>query len=439
MADHVRIAPARLCGSVRVPGDKSISHRALILGALADGPVGVSGVVASGDVLATAAALRELGATVDLTADGRDLAGSVAGPLGEPEAVIDCGNAGTALRLLAGVAAGIDGLTVLTGDTSLRRRPMGRIVTPLRAMGAVVDGRADGTLAPLAVRGGELVGVRHRSPVASAQVKSAVLLAGLGADGETVVESPHQSRDHTERLLGHLGVDVERRTDGGEVVRVRRATPRARPISVPGDVSSAAFWLAAAAAGDHGEVDVTIPAVGVNPTRCGLLDVLGELGADLAVTGEVERCGEPVATLRICSARLGRAVVAGARTVAAIDELPLLAVLGALSAGGIEVRDAGELRVKESDRIAAVGRMMGALGAKVEERPDGFAVPGGQRLRGGSVDAGGDHRIAMAAAVAGTYADAPVEVTGFDAVATSYPGFLDDLARLGGDATAVER
>ncbi len=439
MADHVRVAPARLRGEVRVPGDKSISHRALILGALADGPVAVSGIVASGDVLATAAALRSLGASVELAGGGRDLEGSVAGPLAEPETVIDCANSGTAMRLLAGVAAGLDALTVLTGDASLRRRPMGRVVAPLRAMGAAVDGRGDGSLAPLAIRGGVLSGVHHRSPVASAQVKSAVLLAGLHADGETVVESPHPSRDHTERMLGHLGVDVERRTGDGEVVRVSRATPRGRAITVPGDVSSAAFWIAAAAVGDDGEAEVTIPAVGVNPTRCGLLDVLGELGADLEVSDEVERCGEPVATLRIRSAGLGRAVVAGARTVAAIDELPLLAVLGALSAGGIEVRDAGELRVKESDRIAAVGRMMGALGAKVEERPDGFAVPGGQRLRGGSVDAGGDHRIAMAAAVAGTYADAPVEVTGFDAVSTSYPGFLDDLARLGGDATSVER
>lgn len=430
--DHVRVHPAELSGRIRVPGDKSQSHRALLLGALVGEPVDVAGLAPSADVAASAAALRAMGATVELApADDGQLTGTVAGPLGEPGDVVDCGNSGTSLRLLAGVAAGLDGLTVLTGDASLRRRPVERVATPLRAMGAGVDARDGGRLPPLTIRGGRLVGIDHLSPHASAQVKSCVLLAGLAADGPTSVTSPRRSRDHTERMLTHLGADVERRVDAsGERVTVRPgARLRPRPLTVAGDPSSAAFWWVAAAAG-AGEVTVTD--VLLNPTRTGVLRVLEALGAAPEVTDVRDVGGEPIGTVRVAPAELGRATVDGELVVDAIDELPVLAVAGALSAGGLTVRDARELRVKESDRIATTVAALGALGVEVEPRDDGYRVAGGQRPGPGRVDARGDHRIAMTASVAACVGTGPVEITGFASVATSYPSFLDDLRRLGG-------
>lgn len=440
MPDRVRVHPGRLSGRVLVPGDKSLSHRALILGALADAPVAVHGLAPSDDVAATAAALVGMGARVELAATEATCArpagldGTVAGPLGEPGDRLDCGNSGTALRLLTGVAAGLDGLTVLTGDDSLRRRPMDRVVVPLRRMGAAVDGRAGGRLPPVVVRGGRLAGIRHQSPVASAQVKSAVALAALRAEGATTIVSPARSRDHTERLLTYLGVEVQRTSAGGrEVVTVRPGPLRSRPIAVPGDPSSAAFWMvAAAAAGGDDQGEVELPGLCANPTRFGVVRTLRAMGADLDVVSEGETAGEPRATVRVRPAALAGATLAGAAVVDALDELPVLAVAGALARGGLEVRDAAELRVKESDRLAAIAATLGALGVTVEERPDGFRVPGGEQPSGGVVHAGGDHRMAMTAVVAATYASAPVEVRGFGCVATSYPSFLDDLAALGG-------
>jgi 3-phosphoshikimate 1-carboxyvinyltransferase len=432
----LRAHPGTLSGRLRVPGDKSTSHRALILGALADGTVRISGLATSEDVAATAAALTSLGASIEEGSDRTEVV--VSGAIREATDVIDCGNSGTSLRLLAGVAAGLDALTVLTGDASLRRRPMDRVVEPLRAMGARVDGRGGGRLAPLAVRGGALGGVRHRSPVASAQVKSALLLAGLSADGPTVVESPLRSRDHTERMLRHLGVEVdtEVRDDGREVVRIAPGPVAARDLSVAGDPSSAAFWaVAGAIAASAGGTDeeLRIEGVALNPTRTGFLGVLGDLGADVEIAGSLDVSGEPTGDVVVRRRSLsGRAVLSGAGTVDAIDEVPVLAVAGALSAGGLEVRDAAELRVKESDRIAATAGMLTALGCEVRTGADHLVVLGGQRLHGGRVDAAGDHRIAMAAAIAATVADGPVLIDGAAAIATSYPTFLDDLARLGG-------
>lgn len=419
----VHPAPAGgLAGRISVPGDKSISHRALLLGALADGPVTVTGALPSDDVAATAAALRSLGATVQ--GDLPDVV--VAGPLREPDDVLDCGNSGTSMRLLAGVCAGIDGLCVLTGDASLRRRPMARVRDPLVKMGAAVDGRDGGNLAPLVVRGGRLRGIEHTSPVASAQVKSAVLLAGLRADGPTVVREPLPSRDHTERMLRWLGVDVA--VDDG--VRLSPGPLTARALSVPGDPSSAAFWAVAGALPGAGPVE--LQGVCLNPTRAGALRVLTALGADVDVSDHVEAAGEPVGTVRVApGGGAAPVVVAGADVVDAIDELPVLAVAGALG-GGLEVRDAQELRVKESDRVAGVARVLGALGVEVSPRPDGFVVVGGQRPHGGIVDSGGDHRLAMTAAIAAQFALGPVTITGFGCVATSYPSFLDHLDVLGG-------
>jgi 3-phosphoshikimate 1-carboxyvinyltransferase len=359
------------------------------------------------------------------------LGGHVEGPpvaSGNGPLALDCGNSGTSLRLLAGIVARLPGTFVLSGDASLRRRPVDRIIAPLRAMGAACAGDR---VPPLTITGGPLRGVDWVSEVASAQVKSCILLAGLGADGPTTVTSPRPSRDHTERLLARLGADVVRRVDadGSEHVRVVPGPLRSVPIDVPGDPSSAAFWAAAAACG-AGEVD--LPGLCVNPTRAGVLRVLADLGAEVVVVDGSDGTGEPVGDVRVRPAGLGTAVVSGTAVVDSIDELPILALVGALSSGGLEVRDAGELRVKESDRIAAIVGVLGALGIEVEGRPDGYRVSGGQRPRGGRVEAGGDHRIAMTAAIAGVIGDGPVEITGFSSVATSYPSFLADLERLGG-------
>jgi 3-phosphoshikimate 1-carboxyvinyltransferase len=437
VADHVRVHPAALTGTVAVPGDKSLSHRALLLGALADGRVDVDGLAPSGDVAATAGALRTLGADVTLaaTTDGR-WAGTVRGPLREADDVLDCGNSGTSLRLLAGVVAAIEGVAVLTGDASLRRRPVGRVATPLTTMGATITARDQGRFPPLVIKGGKLRGVRYESPVASAQVKSCLLLAGLAANGTTTVISPLPSRDHTERLLGHLGVAVDRRIDddGREVVELEPATVTARSIGVSRDPSSAAFWLVAAVAGAG---RITTPGVCANPTRLGVVAALREMGAEVEVTDRGELAGEPVADLTATPGELRGASLDGATVVDAIDELPVLALAGAASRAGLEVRDAQELRVKESDRIATLATALRALGMEIEERPDGYRVPGGQRPGAGTVHADGDHRIAMTAAIAGSLASGPVEVTGFAAVASSYPTFLDDLRRLGGEVEVL--
>lgn len=432
---RIRVHPGVLSGRLRVPGDKSISHRCLILAALSGGPTSVHGLAVSEDVHATVLALERLGAVIGRRArSGSDApVVGVDGSLGEADDVIDCGNSGTTMRLLAGVVAGTDGLAVLTGDVTLRRRPMGRIVRPLREMGAVIDGRAGGRSAPLVVRGGDLRGIAHRSEVASAQVKSAVLLAGLAADGRTSVESPRRSRDHTERLLRHVGVEVTTEHDerGREIVALEGpATFRADALEVPGDPSSAAFWGVAAAIGGS---DVRVDGVSVNPTRTGYVEVLASMGSEVDVHERAGPSGEPVGDLEVRGARLdGGGRLRGVATVDALDEVPVLAIAGAVAAGGLEVRDAGELRVKESDRIAAIARMLADLGATCETGPDTIDIPGGQRLRGGAVDARGDHRIAMAAAVGATVADGPVEISGFDAVASSYPSFTEDLRLLGG-------
>jgi 3-phosphoshikimate 1-carboxyvinyltransferase len=464
MPDHIRVHPSSLQGEVRVPGDKSLSHRALILAALVGEPVSVCGLAPSGDVASTAGCLRRLGATVDLEVETAafavdtaghtvavagtrgcrspaggegSLRGTVTGPLHEPDDVLDCGNSGTALRLLAGVVAGIDGVSVLTGDASLRGRPVERVTTPLRTMGARLDARDGGRRPPLVVRGGRLRAIDHASPVASAQVKSCVLLAGLAADGPTSVRSPLPSRDHTERLLGHLGVSVERREepDGPEVVRLTPGRLRARPIAVSGDPSSAAFWLVAAAAGAG---EVRLPGVCANPTRLGVVAALRALGAEVEVVDTGEVAGEPVADLAAAPGRLNGARLSGRTVVDAIDELPVLALAGAVSRDGLEVVDAAELRVKESDRIATLAATLRAVGLTVEERPDGYRVPGGQRPGPGTVHAHGDHRIAMTAAIAGVLATGPVEVTGFGSVATSYPSFLADLVALGGAVEVLD-
>ncbi len=431
MARTVR-RPAGLHGTVRVPGDKSVSHRTALLGALASGPTKVRRFLTSEDCRATLDCLRALGVEWRLEEEEPgvgtlELAGVGLRGLAEPPDVLDARNSGTTLRLLSGLLAGQPFLSIITGDDSLRSRPVGRVVEPLRLMGAELLARDGDRLPPLAVRGGSLRGIRYRLPVASAQVKSAILLAGLFAEGETVVEEPLPTRDHTERLLRAMGADVRR--DGSEVRLEPPQSLFSVETEVPGDVSAAAFWLVAAAV--HPEAEVLLPGVGVNPTRTGLLDVLSMMGADLDV-GEQRVVGEePVADIVVRSSRLEGVEVGGELVPRLIDEAPALAVAAAFARGRTVVRDAAELRVKESDRIATLAAQLGRLGAAVEERPDGFVIEGGRGLCGAPVSGGGDHRLTMALAVAGLLAEGETTVEDEEAVAVSYPAFWRDLQQIG--------
>jgi len=424
-------APATLRATVRVPGDKSISHRAAILNALASGPATVHNFLTAEDCLATLDCLRALGVDCRLEEQQAEATMKVEGVgltgLREPEDVLDARNSGTTMRLLAGLLAGQPFLSLLTGDASLRSRPMARIVTPLREMSAQVWARAGDTCAPLAIRGGRLRGISYRTPVASAQVKSALLLAGLFAQGETTVEEPATSRDHTERMLAAMGADLRRE---GAAVRLAPPSQPLRPLNlrVPGDLSAAAFWMVAAAL--HPDAEVSLPGVGLNPTRTGLIEVLHRMGADIEVGEERIVGGEPVADITVRSSSLTGTVVEGGLLPRLIDEVPVLAVAAALARGPTVIRDAAELRVKESDRLATVAAELRRLGARLEERPDGLVIEGGARLRGAAVDSHGDHRLAMALAVAGLLAEGETVVAGSEAAAVSYPGFWRDLEAL---------
>jgi len=408
---------------LRVPGDKSISHRAALLGALAEGRSHVRGFLAGGDCLATLDSLSRLGVRWQLHGDTLEMEGAGLRGLREPDDVLDCANSGTTMRLLAGVLAGQQFVSVLTGDASLRARPMDRVVEPLRAMGADISGRAGGRLAPLTIRGANLRGIRYPLPIASAQVKSAVLLAGLFAEGETLVEEPAPSRDHSERMLQAAGVDVRRE---GPLIRLappERLAPQDRTI--PGDFSSAAFWIVAAAA--HPNAELRLSGVGLNPTRLGLLDALRAMGASIEIEEERTAGGEPAGDIIVRSSRLRGIEVAGDVIPRLIDEAPVLAVAACFAEGRTVLRDAAELRVKESDRIATVARELRKLGAEVEELPDGLVIEGRGVLRGATVESGGDHRLAMALAVAGLLADGETQVAGAEAVEVSYPAFWQDL------------
>ena len=432
MEERIR-APRRLRGTVVVPGDKSISHRAALLNAVASGPAVVENFLCAEDCLATLECLRALGVTWSLEDDGAGrlrIEGVGRGGLRESEDVLDARNSGTTMRLLAGLLAGQPFLSILSGDSSLRSRPMDRIVEPLRGMGAEVWGRSGDSLPPIAIRGGRLKGLRYRLPVASAQVKSAVLLAGLHAEGETAIEEPVATRDHTERMLRAMGACLER---AGDVVRL--APPRAElnPVSlrVPGDISAAAFWMVAAAL--HPDAELCLPGVGVNFTRSGIIDVLRAMGADLEVGDEREQGGEPVADIVVRSSRLSPVAIEGEVVPRLIDEVPALAVAAALTPGRTVIRGAGELRVKESDRIASTAAGLRCLGARVEELPDGLVVEGVEQLGGGRCQSHGDHRLAMALAVAGLLARGETVVEDADATAVSYPNFWQDLRRLASD------
>ena len=410
-----------------MPGDKSISHRAILFGALAEGETRVTGILDAEDVHSTRRAVVRLGAAI--REEGAEVVVTPAEALREPDDVIDCGNSGTSLRLLAGVLAGRPGLSVLTGDASLRRRPVRRVVEPLRLMGADLTARDGDRVPPLVIRGRPLTGARHRLQVASAQVKSAILLAGLGASGETVVTEPERSRDHTERMLRGMGVPV--RVDG-LTVSVTPSRPRGTRVDVPGDISSAAFFLCAAAGLPGSEV--TVRNMGTNPTRTGLLDVLRAMGADLRLEREREVAGEPRADVTVRGGPLRATEIGGEIIPRLIDELPVLMVLATQATGRTVIRDARELRVKESDRLAAMGETLAAAGARVELFEDGCAIDGPTRLGPVTVRTRLDHRIAMSMAVAQLFAAAPVVLDDVACVDTSFPSFFTLLDALCGVA-----
>lgn len=421
-----------LKGSLRVPGDKSVSHRALMLGALAEGTSRIRGFLEGEDTRATAAVLQQLGVRIDAPADGERVVHGVGlHGLRGTTALLDCGNAGTGMRLLAGLLAGQAFDSTLVGDESLSRRPMRRVTDPLARMGAKIDTQEG--LPPLQVRGGQaLQGISYTLPVASAQVKSALLLAGLYAQGETEVIEPHPTRDYTERMLAAFGWPIDfapgrARLSGGH-------TLRATDVDVPADFSSAAFFLVAGSIVPGSEL--RLQAVGLNPRRTGLLQALRLMGADIRVENERESGGEPVGDLLVRHAPLHGIELPEALVPDMIDEFPALFVAAMAATGKTVVRGAAELRVKESDRLAAMATGLCALGAHIDEAPDGATIEGGP-LSGGTIESHGDHRIAMSFALAGLIADGTVRINDCNNVATSFPGFLELANGCGFDLRAA--
>jgi len=412
----------RVQGDIRVPGDKSISHRSAILGSIARGTTTVKGFLKGDDTLGTLIAFRKMGVEWRWEGESLIIRGHGLKGLSESEDVIDLGNSGTGIRLLTGLVSGFDQFTVLTGDESLRSRPMGRVVEPLRRMGARIDGRSGGKLAPLSIHGGNLKGLKYEMPVASAQLKSALLLAGLWAEGATELREPGPARDHTEIMLEGFGARVEREEGGWMRIRGGAGDDLVgREITVPGDISSAAFFLTAAIITPGSEI--TIRRVGVNPRRTGALDILREMGADIKLSERGSSANEPYADITARHSRLKGITIEGDRVVRAIDEFPVLAVAAAYAEGRTVVRDAQELRVKESDRIAAMAFELDRMGASVEDLPNGMIINGGKPLKGTVVDSHGDHRVAMSLAIAALGAEAETVIHDTECIATSFPGF----------------
>ncbi|HEY6307127.1 MAG TPA: 3-phosphoshikimate 1-carboxyvinyltransferase [Candidatus Angelobacter sp.] len=421
------VRPARnVLGALRLPGDKSVSHRYAMLGAIAEGTTRLTNFSTGADCASTLACLRQLGSVIRLSRDGGGAPELIeiegVERLAKPAESLDCGNSGSTMRMLSGILAGHDFLCHLHGDESLSRRPMGRVMTPLRQMGARFSAAA-GDRPPLEVQGATLRAIEYTMPVASAQVKSAVLFAGLLAQGETAVDEPYRTRDHSEQALRAFGVELGRSRNR---VTVRSGQKlHAIQAAVPGDISSAAFFLCAAALFPGS--NLVIEDLLLNPTRASLLDVLKILGARISVINLEEHHGELVGTVKIEHGALRGITIEGGQSVSLIDELPVLAALAPYTRDGIEIRDAKELRVKESDRIALVARNLRAMGAECEEREDGLRVPGSQKLHGAEIDSGGDHRIAMAFAVAALRAEGESVIHGAESAKISFPGFFEML------------
>ena len=419
------IRPAKnILGSLRLPGDKSISHRYAMLAAISEGTTRLGNFSTGADCASTLGCVAQLGCDVRKTENGViEIEGCE--QLQRPGASLDCGNSGSTMRMISGILAGQNFPCDLHGDESLSKRPMGRIITPLREMGAEISA-ATGDRPPLHIHGKKLRAIEYKTPIASAQVKSAVLFAGLFAQGETAIEEPHRTRDHTEQALRAFGVELSRRRNrvtvrGGQKLHAIDAV-------VPGDISSAAFFFCAAML--FPDSNLVVDNLLLNPTRASLLDVLKILGARISVINLEEHHGELVGTVKVEHGKLTGTLIQGAQSVALIDELPVLAAIAPYTRDGIEIRDAKELRVKESDRIALVARNLRAMGAECEEREDGLRVPGSQKLHGAEIDSGGDHRIAMAFSVAALRAEGETVIHGAESARVSFPEFFEMLERV---------
>jgi 3-phosphoshikimate 1-carboxyvinyltransferase len=420
----------QLQGDIQIPGDKSISHRALMLGAIAQGQTRIQGLLLGEDPRSTANCFRALGAEIsELNSEDVRVQGIGLGKLQEPKDILDAGNSGTTLRLMLGILASHpERFFTITGDGSLRSRPMSRVVKPLQQMGASIWGRQGGTLAPLAVQGQILRPFHYHSPIASAQVKSCILLAGLMAEGQTTVTEPALSRDHSERMLKAFGAELKVDPDTHSVTVTGPAQLQGQTVIVPGDISSAAFWLVAGAIVPGSELRVEN--VGVNPTRTGILEALSMMNADITLENQRVVAGEPVADLRVRHRLLKATKIAGDLIPRLIDEIPILAVAAVFAEGTTMIRDAEELRVKESDRIAVMATQLNRMGAEVTELPDGLEITGGTPLSGTDVDSYTDHRIAMSLAIAALNAAGTTTIHRAEAAGVSYPNFVATLQQI---------
>ena len=418
--------PEKFCGEIVVSGDKSITHRALMIGAMARGATEITGYLDAEDCLSTMRCLQHLGTKINfqgskLLIEGRNMG------FKEPAEALNTGNSGTTVRLLMGILSGQSFKTNLTGDQSLQRRPMKRVVEPLRSMGAVIEGEGDGESLPLTVQGGNLKAVHYHSPKASAQVKSAVLLAGLYADGSTTVEEPYPSRNHSELMLRQFGASID--SSACKISVEGQPQLRGCQVKVPGDISTAAFFMVAAAI--ISESDLLLKDVGINPTRSGVIEVLESMGADIKIVNERTWGFEPVADIRVKGgSKLNSTSISGSLVPRLIDEIPVLAVAAAFAEGETVISDASELRVKESDRITELSLQLSKFGVAITEKEDGMVIKGGAPLTGTDVDSCGDHRIAMALAVAGLAAQGETAVHNAGVIGISFPGFMPALRSL---------
>ena len=415
-----------LVGKLKAPGDKSISHRSVMFGAIAEGKTTVHGFLPGEDCLSTISCFEKLGVRIEREREKVVIFGNGLDGLKEPNTILDVGNSGTTIRLLLGILAGRPFHATLIGDDSIAKRPMDRVVNPLRKMGAEIDGRQNGSYTPISVRGGRLKGLEYRSPVASAQVKSAILLAGLQAEGTTIFTEPHPSRDHTERMLQTFGAEVV--TDKTTVSIMGSQSLKAADVRIPADISSAAFFAVAAAITPGS--NVTLLDVGLNPTRSGIIDVLKKMGASITIANQRMFNHEPVADIHVRSSSLKNIEISGETIPRLIDEIPILALAATQAEGVMVIKDAAELKVKETDRINTVVSQLQTLGASIEATDDGMVICGKSSLKGGEVDSFGDHRIGMMLAIASLVSESNLILNNQDAVSVSYPNFYDDFSRL---------
>jgi 3-phosphoshikimate 1-carboxyvinyltransferase len=415
-----------LQGEISIPGDKSISHRAVMFGAMAEGKTTINHFLAGEDCLSTISCFEKMGVSIKREDEYVEVEGKGIEGLSEPASILDVGNSGTTTRLMLGILAGVPFHTSLIGDESIAKRPMSRVTVPLRSMGAKIDGREHGQYTPLSTRGGALKAIHYHSPVASAQVKSAILLAGLHAEGTTKVTEPFTSRDHTERMLRAFGVDVE--VDGTTVSIEGGQSLRGTDVYVPGDISSAAFFLVAGAIVPNSRI--VLKNVGLNPTRTGIIDVLQQMGARLTISNERIQNGEPIGDLTIETSQLKGIEIGGDIIPRLIDEIPVIALLATQANGKTVIKDAEELKVKETNRIDTVATELSKLGASVTPTADGLIIEGKTALKSGEVDSYGDHRIGMMLAVAAAIATGEVTLMRSEAIHVSYPTFFEDLDKL---------